>query len=122
MSIQGTGHHIHGGDFYNVRGDVNLQSHHHLTIQDHYATFQRTEGSTWRLEDHGTSESHHQMVIQDPELHEAAFQSSMGSNIDGRAAGSEREWAGVSRNSRHVMETRPVPYGEPGILRIRILF
>jgi hypothetical protein len=35
MSIQGTGHHIHGGHFYNVGGDVNLHSHQHLTIQNH---------------------------------------------------------------------------------------
>ncbi|KAJ7789151.1 hypothetical protein B0H14DRAFT_3503329 [Mycena olivaceomarginata] len=33
--FSGSGHQISGGTFYNVGGDVNLQTHQHLTIQDH---------------------------------------------------------------------------------------
>ncbi|KAJ7827666.1 hypothetical protein B0H14DRAFT_3720397 [Mycena olivaceomarginata] len=42
----GSGHQISGGTFYNVGGDVNLQTHQHLTIQDHRPVSQLDDGRT----------------------------------------------------------------------------
>jgi hypothetical protein len=42
--FSGYGHQISGGTFYNVGGDVNLQTHQHLTIQDHRPVSQLDDG------------------------------------------------------------------------------
>ncbi|KAJ7474809.1 hypothetical protein FB451DRAFT_1174236 [Mycena latifolia] len=55
-----TGVQIHGGSFYEVSGDVNLESHQHLTIQDHWphgAGLRPLAGSISALEDGWTESS-----------------------------------------------------------------
>ncbi|KAJ7450444.1 hypothetical protein FB451DRAFT_722593 [Mycena latifolia] len=77
-----TGVQIHGGTFYEVLGDVNLETHQHLLTQDHtrHGTGHRLPvGSTLTLE-------------------------------DGSDAGSRRELPGVVRNPRQAVGGRPGPY------------
>jgi hypothetical protein len=110
MSIQGTGHHILGGNFYNVGGDVNLHSHQHLTIQDH-ELHAAALGLTWSGGDGRAGGSYQQLMIQDHELDEPPVGSTSG--FDAQAAGSEHEVAGVARNLRRGVAVRPAPYGTP---------
>jgi hypothetical protein len=63
---------IHNSTLYNVAGDINLQTHHHLTIQDYHAAFQPPAGSMRGLED-GRDGSHPHLTIHDHEPHEAGF-------------------------------------------------
>ncbi|KAJ7280605.1 hypothetical protein C8J57DRAFT_1124191, partial [Mycena rebaudengoi] len=81
-----TGFQIHGGNFYEVFGDVNLETHQHLTtIQE-----QRPDGV-------GVGFLGDQTLALD----------------DGWAEESGRELSGVMRNPRHGMVARPAPYGIP---------
>ncbi|KAJ7461891.1 hypothetical protein FB451DRAFT_475271 [Mycena latifolia] len=77
-----TGFQILGGNFYEVSGDVNLETHQHLLIQGHtcHDTSRRLPvGSALTLE-------------------------------EGRDVGSRRELSSVARNRRHEMGGRPAPY------------
>ncbi|KAJ7262465.1 hypothetical protein C8J57DRAFT_453921 [Mycena rebaudengoi] len=81
-----TGFQIHGGNFYEVFGDVNLETHQDLTtIQE-----QRPDGV-------GVGFLGDQTLALD----------------DGWAEESGRELSGVMRNPRHGMVARPAPYGIP---------
>jgi hypothetical protein len=55
MFNNGVGHHIHGGIFYNVGGDVNLQNHlqthHNLTLENRRMVPQPLPGSSSGHED-----------------------------------------------------------------------
>lgn len=120
MFNNGTGHHVHGGVFYNVDGDVNLQTHQHLTIQDsepHETAFQLLMDSTLGLDDGLTERSRQHPGIEDPASHAASFLSSSGPGLAhyGRAIGSEAKGVGVARNSRRAVGARQSPYGEPKI-------
>jgi len=85
MFNNGTGHHIHGGHFYNASGDVNLQSlQTHLTIQNRLENPQPLAGSALGLEDGGGERSPQQRTIQNHE------------------AGSE--WEGFVRSARRRQE------------------
>jgi hypothetical protein len=107
--FSGTGFRIHGGNFYNVGGDINLHTHQHLTIPDrklHVVASQSLltnqgleDGRDATIEDRGPEET----TFQRPATSTFAF--------GGQGAGSERERAGVSRNPRHGMAARPAPYG-----------
>ncbi|KAJ7891066.1 hypothetical protein B0H13DRAFT_2197795, partial [Mycena leptocephala] len=104
--FSGTGYQIHGGTFYSVGGDVNLQSQQHLTIQDHHAP-------PSQLEDSGrVAGFYQQLATRDHELPAAAFESSAGitQEPESLAAWPERQWTGVERNSRYGMASRPAPY------------
>ncbi|KAJ7855279.1 hypothetical protein B0H14DRAFT_2579413 [Mycena olivaceomarginata] len=113
--FSGIGFQIHGGNFYNVGGDVNLHTHQHLTIQfheSHATTFQSLVTSNQGLGDGLAARSQPQLTIQD-ELYEVAFQSpssTLGLE-DGQAEGCERKLVGVARNSLHGMAARTAPYG-----------
>ncbi|KAJ7369109.1 hypothetical protein DFH08DRAFT_983982 [Mycena albidolilacea] len=71
MLNNGTGHHIHGGIFYNIGGDVNmrdLRTHHKFTLQDrsHAVPPQLPPGSTLGLEEaRDKGPSRWQQVVQD---------------------------------------------------------
>ncbi|KAJ7232274.1 hypothetical protein C8J57DRAFT_1729919 [Mycena rebaudengoi] len=107
--FSGTGHHIHGGIFYNIGGDVNLQTH--LTIQ-HEADFQPLASSTLGLGDGQAEGSRRRLSIQDQETCEASLHPSSSLILahDDRFAGSERDWVGVARNPRYNMAARRAPY------------
>jgi hypothetical protein len=66
----GTGHHIHGGIFYNVVGDVNmrdLRTHHKSTLQDrssHGVPPQLPPGWTLGLEEARDKGASQQQVVQ----------------------------------------------------------
>ncbi|KAJ7450437.1 hypothetical protein FB451DRAFT_722542 [Mycena latifolia] len=77
-----TGFQIHGGNFYQVSGDVNLETHQHLLIQDH------TRHDTSRRLPVGSALT--------PE--------------EGSDAGSRRSLSSVARNPRYEMRGRPAPY------------
>ncbi|KAJ7436916.1 hypothetical protein FB451DRAFT_185994 [Mycena latifolia] len=77
-----TGFQIHGGNFYQVSGDVNLETHQHLLIQDptrHDTGLRLPAGSTLTLD-------------------------------EGSDAGYRRELSSVTRDPRHEMGGRPAPY------------
>ncbi|KAJ6523679.1 hypothetical protein DFH09DRAFT_1329917 [Mycena vulgaris] len=79
-----TGFQIHGGNFYEVSGDVNLDTHQHLT------------------------------TMQEQRLLDAVVGPSMSSTLaldDGWAEGSGRGLPGIARNPRHGMAARQAPYG-----------
>ncbi|KAJ7435435.1 hypothetical protein FB451DRAFT_1153805, partial [Mycena latifolia] len=66
-----TGIQIHGGIFYEVAGDVNLETHQHLVIQDdklHDIALRPRMGSTVGLEDDWTGISNHELsgVMKNP--------------------------------------------------------
>ncbi|KAJ7889777.1 hypothetical protein B0H14DRAFT_2690933 [Mycena olivaceomarginata] len=82
MFSQSSGLQFNGGNFYNVSGDVNLQTRQHLTLQDQQV---------------------HTEHIQ-PEW-DAAL-----TLTDGGQEGYGRELSGVSRNVRHDMSVRVTPY------------
>ncbi|KAJ7437014.1 hypothetical protein FB451DRAFT_1417059 [Mycena latifolia] len=80
--INSTGFQFHGGNFYQVSGDVNLETHQHLLIQDHTRNdtgLRLPAGSTLTLE-------------------------------EGSDAGYRRELSSVVRNPPHEMGGRPAPY------------
>ncbi|KAF8146059.1 hypothetical protein K438DRAFT_2095735 [Mycena galopus ATCC 62051] len=104
MFNDGIGHHIHGGIFYNVGGDVNLQNlqtHHNLTIQDRllnrHTGFQPPPGSTSELEDAWDKASTPRRALTDRDLHVGA-------------GGSNRDWQGAARSERQRVAARPRPY------------
>ncbi|KAJ7461920.1 hypothetical protein FB451DRAFT_475480 [Mycena latifolia] len=85
-----TGFQIHGGNFYEVSGDVNLETHQHLLIQGHTRDdtgLRLPAGSTRTLE-------------------------------EGSDAGYRRELSTVARNPRHEIGGRLAPYALP--LRARL--
>ncbi|KAJ7922328.1 hypothetical protein B0H13DRAFT_2317581 [Mycena leptocephala] len=104
--FSGTGFQIHGGTFYNVDGDVNLQTHHHLRIEDQHADFHPLAGSALGIDD-GRGKS---PPIQDQESHAASFQPQAPAGTTLGPEDSEREGAGAARNPRHGMAARPMPY------------
>ncbi|KAJ7434149.1 hypothetical protein FB451DRAFT_1572171 [Mycena latifolia] len=66
-----TGFQIHGGTFYEVSGDVNLETHQHLLIQDrtrHDAGLRLPVGSTLTPEEDWDAGSHHELssVVRNP--------------------------------------------------------
>jgi hypothetical protein len=117
MFSNSTGFWIHNSKLYNVAGDVNLQTHQHLTIQDHHTTaFQPPVGSTSGLTHGSTIASQQYLPIQNRE-HEATFQPPSGSTAAAAGpAASEQKWVGVARNARYGIAARPVPYSAPKIL------
>jgi hypothetical protein len=105
---------IHNSTLYNVAGDINLQSHLHLTIRDYHAAF-RPPAGTRGLED-GLAGSHPHLTIHDHELHGAGFQPPAALTLgleEGQLEGSQHEWAGAVRSARHGMAARAAPYGAP---------
>ncbi|KAJ7871803.1 hypothetical protein B0H14DRAFT_3567952 [Mycena olivaceomarginata] len=89
MFNKGSGHHIHGGIFYNVGGNVNLrglQTYHRLNGHSSHVAFQSQPESTWGLE---SERSPQQPTIQD-HLHEGGHY--------GQPAGSQREWEEALRS------------------------
>jgi hypothetical protein len=119
MSSHSSGHNIYGGTFYNVGGDVTINTHH-LNIQSHeFHAAKPLSGLTLGFQDDRAAESHQHPSIPDfdSETYDAAFQPSPGPTLGlGQAEGSKPEFAGVSRNRRHGMAARPAPYGAPKIL------
>jgi hypothetical protein len=99
MFSGGSGHQISGGTFYNVGGDMNLQTHQHLTIQDLHPVSQ--------LEDGRIPGSHQLLMIGDNGPYWMA-----GAGADGQSAESQHELAGVVRNTCRVMAATSAPYGE----------
>ncbi|KAJ7937060.1 hypothetical protein B0H13DRAFT_2424284 [Mycena leptocephala] len=107
--FSGTGHHIHGGNFYNVAGDISLQTHHHLTVQNH-ESHTVAFGLTSGREDDRVGGSHQQVMIQEDDQPPAG--STLG--LDTLAAGSDSHgWARVASNPARSMAVRPAPYGMP---------
>jgi hypothetical protein len=105
--FSGTGHHIHGGNFYNVAGDISLQTHHHLTVQNH-ESHTVAFGLTSGREDDRVGGSYQQVMIQEDDQPPAG--STLG--LDTPAAGSDSHgWAGVASNPARSMAVRPAPYG-----------
>jgi hypothetical protein len=102
--FSGSGHQISGGTFYNVGGDVNLQTHQHPTIQDHHPVSQ--------LEDGRISGSHRPLMIGDNGPYRMA---GAGLGADGQGVESQHELAGVVRNARRGMTVTSAPYGESEI-------
>jgi hypothetical protein len=86
------GFHIHGGNFYEVAGDVNLQTHGQL-------------GSGWHQADTGSA---HPMLL-DPGSGRASAASEL-QNLQSSSEGYHRELPGVSRIPRHIAAP-VVPYG-----------
>jgi hypothetical protein len=115
--FSGTGFQIHGGTFYNVGGDVNLQTHHHLTIQDHHAAFHPVAlaDSALGIVDGQAGGSDQHSPVQDEELRAAGFQLQAPTDTTSIPENSECEGEGVVRSLRHDMTTRPAPYGAPKI-------
>ncbi|KAJ7827683.1 hypothetical protein B0H14DRAFT_2516922 [Mycena olivaceomarginata] len=105
--FSGSGHQISGGTFYNVGGDVNLQTHQHLTIQDHRPVSQ--------LEDGRISGSHRPLMIGDNGPY---WMAGAGLGADGQTAESQHELAGVVRNTHRVMAATSVPYDATSRRRI----
>ncbi|KAJ7436938.1 hypothetical protein FB451DRAFT_1417175 [Mycena latifolia] len=79
-----TGFQILGGKFYEVSGHVNLETHQHLSIQDH---------------------TRHDAGLRLP----VASTLTLGEDWD---VGSHHELSSVARNPQHKMGGRPGPYGE----------
>jgi hypothetical protein len=104
--FSGSGHQISGGTFYNVGGDVNLQTRQHLTIQDHHPVSQ--------LEDGRISGSHRPLMIGD-NRDGPYWMAGAGLGADSQTAESQHESAGVVRNTRRGMAATSVPYGESEI-------
>jgi hypothetical protein len=83
-----------------------LQTHHHLTIQDH-DLHTAAASQPFAISNQGLGVGR-AALIEDREPEEAAFQPTANSTL---ISESEREWAGVTRNPRHGMAARPAPYG-----------
>lgn len=78
-----SGLYINDGNFYNVSGGLNIQSHQQLTFQDQQGHMERIQ-SEW---------------------------DATRAQTDGRQEEYGRELSGVSRNVRHGISERSVPYG-----------
>jgi hypothetical protein len=102
--FSGSRHQISGGTFYNVSGDVNLQTHQHLTIQDHRAAS--------LLEDGRIPGSHRPLMIRDNGPY---WMAGAGLGADSQTAEAQHELAGVVRNTRRGMAATSTPYGESEI-------
>ncbi|KAJ7827653.1 hypothetical protein B0H14DRAFT_1228225 [Mycena olivaceomarginata] len=105
--FSGSRHQISGGTFYNVSGDVNLQTHQHLTIQDHHPVSQ--------LEDGRVAGSHRPLMIGDNGPY---WMAGAGLGAGGQSAESQHELAGVVRNTRRVMAATSAPYDATSRRRI----
>jgi hypothetical protein len=108
--FSGPGLQINGGTFYNVGGDVNLQTHHHLRIEDQHADTLSLAGSALGIDDGQATGSCQHPPIQDQELHGAGFQLEAPAGTMSRPEDSERQGAGVARNPRHSMTEKSAPY------------
>jgi hypothetical protein len=86
------GHQINGGSFYNVAGNLEFRTHHHLNITN----------STSELGCQAQA-SHLRLAIQD----QGHFEVASGR----RARESERQWTGVAKSLRGGDPVRPAPYG-----------
>ncbi|KAJ6523657.1 hypothetical protein DFH09DRAFT_1329893 [Mycena vulgaris] len=86
-----SGFQIHGGNFYEVSGDVNLETHQHLITRQEQ-----------RLLHAGVGPPTNATVALD----------------DGWSEGSGRELSGVARNPRHGMVARQAPYDISARLRL----
>ncbi|KAJ7286773.1 hypothetical protein C8J57DRAFT_1460311 [Mycena rebaudengoi] len=108
MFNNGAGHHIHGGIFYNVGGDVKLQNylqtHHNLTLENRRMAPRPLPGSSSGHEDVQRT-TPQQRTIHSHELHDLEH------NVG--AAGWERGREGVVRSACHSAALRPGLYG-PG--------
>jgi hypothetical protein len=110
--FSGAGLQINGGTFYNVGGDVNLETHHHLRIENQHTGFHPLAGSSLGIDDgQATGSYQHPAPIQDQELRGAGFQLRAPAGTSSELEDSEREGTGAARNPRHGMATRPTPYG-----------
>jgi hypothetical protein len=106
MFTNGTGHHIHGGIFYNVGGDVNLrnlQSHHNLTIQNRHTGCRPLLGWTSGFEDARDRTLEKRRALTNCDLPEAG--------VDVPDPESDRDWGGVSRSEHQGVAARTKPYG-----------
>ncbi|KAF7352226.1 hypothetical protein MVEN_01186000 [Mycena venus] len=112
MFNNSAGFQIHSSHLYSVAGDVNLQTHQHLTIQDHRAaTFHPPVNSTLELMDGQSAESQQRLTTEDHRLQQPVLQPVIATwGLTSRATGSEREWTGYSRWQRHGSASRPAPY------------
>ncbi|KAF7328906.1 NACHT domain-containing protein [Mycena venus] len=111
--FQGNGHQIHNSTFYNVGGDVNLETHHYLTPQHHwhgpYAPTHQLQSGILGIQGDLTVESHQRLTNQE------AFQPPPGSTFGFRQTRGSRdsEWTPVVRNP-HNMKARSAPYAIAG--------
>jgi hypothetical protein len=102
--FSGSGQQISGGTFYNVGGDVNLQTHQHLTIQDHRQISQ--------LEDGRIPGSHQPLMIGDNGPY---WMAGAGLGADSQTAESQHELAGVVRNTCRGTAATSAPHSESEI-------
>ncbi|KAF8182112.1 hypothetical protein K438DRAFT_1840332 [Mycena galopus ATCC 62051] len=105
MFNHSTGHRFEGGTFYNVAGDVNIQTQQSRAIELQAPGWQPPPDVT---QYHHTAGLHQQLRIQDNAHTREGFYSLMGT--DGRTVDSEHEFAGVVRHSRRDMAARSAPY------------
>jgi hypothetical protein len=111
--FSGSGHQISGGTFYNVGGDVNIQTRPPLMIQDHqtqHLTIQDHRPVS-QLED-GHIPGSHRPLIRDNGPY---WMAGAGLGADGQSAESQHKLAGVVRNTRRGMAATSAPYGESEI-------
>ncbi|KAJ7886370.1 hypothetical protein B0H14DRAFT_2563315 [Mycena olivaceomarginata] len=75
----GNGYWIHNSNFYNVGGDVNLDTHHNLTIHNeaHAPGFQLLSASSLGFED-DRAVRHQHLAVQDYDPYKEAFQPPVG--------------------------------------------
>ncbi|KAF8182121.1 hypothetical protein K438DRAFT_1161410 [Mycena galopus ATCC 62051] len=104
MFTNSTGHRFEGGTFYNVAGDVNIQTQQHRAIELQAPGWQPPPDVT-QARDRRTAGLYQQLRIQDNAHTREGFYSLMGT--DGRTVESEHEFAGVVRHSRRA---RSAPY------------
>jgi hypothetical protein len=112
--FSGSGHQILGGTFYNVGGDVNIQTRQHLTIQDHQTQHLMIQDhrAAPLPEDSRVAGSHRPLMIGDNGPY---WMAGAGLGADGQSAESQHELAGVVRNTRRGMTVMSAPYGESEI-------
>ncbi|KAJ7772474.1 hypothetical protein B0H16DRAFT_1714665 [Mycena metata] len=105
LMFSGTGFHIQGGTFYNVGGDVNLQTHQHQHLQIESLGVPTT-GSL--LEDGGSEEPHgRRLAIEE---HNGGIIPHPDS-VHGPVGGTARAFARAGRNQRHSpASARYAPY------------
>ncbi|KAJ6460145.1 hypothetical protein C8R47DRAFT_128781 [Mycena vitilis] len=107
MFAHSTGHHIQGGIFYSVGGDVKLQRHQNLTLGDSRLS---SGSSPWGLAEGQTAGStKHRECPLDVQVQSLAKTTSP--SEDGHAQGSEREWKQYfPRYSHEDMAARSTTY------------
>jgi hypothetical protein len=93
MFTNGTGYQFHGGVFYNVAGDVNLQHHHGLSTEDR----RRVVVPALQAPTSGPRDVKTLPTVQ-------------AGDFDGRNAESEDDLTGEARDSRRGMAAATAPY------------